>query len=582
MNLNHKIRSRILLEFSLFLTFIAIIFLSFIYYYEKARFLESYEVLGFTHSYEFNKVANNFSDSFKQISKNPDILKSNEDLIKIQNHIDLLPNAYEIIQQTYITDGNPVEKEGKTFYPIYIANQNLYNKDVVPGMLYEADEIFKGGVETAKSGVTAVTAEYSDEFGDWISILYPIKNTSGETLAVYGIDIHLDKMKSELINYFLKIGLFGLISLLFVNVIVYFRMKLIFEPIRKLVFLAQEISKGNSNVKFDYNQENEVGKVYRAIEDMVIKLRSLMERMKKAAKLMTETGGTLLQSSSESIEMSKSISESAKQLNHVVEGQISSLQESKLAMEEVSVALHRISVVSAEVNDAASRSYEAAERGESHLSSVILGMNDIKSSIEHSGSIAQELGKSSQEIGKIVDTITQIASQTNLLALNAAIEAARAGEQGKGFAVVADEVSKLADQSTVSAKRIQVMISDIRGKIENLTISMKETESSMGIGTKSIYDAEANFHDIVELAKNVSEQISDVSASVEEISASSDQVISSMTQNLRISQDSSKSSLNVMESSEMQSIAMLQIENKAKNLDEFSKSLEQIVADLNR
>jgi len=71
----------------------------------------------------------------------------------------------------------------------------------------------------------------------------------------------------------------------------------------------------------------------------------------------------------------------------------------------------------------------------------------------------KEIHGNAEKIREITDMITDIADKTSLLSLNASIESARAGEAGKGFAVVADEISKLADNSTESAKEISRLIS---------------------------------------------------------------------------------------------------------------------------
>ena len=72
------------------------------------------------------------------------------------------------------------------------------------------------------------------------------------------------------------------------------------------------------------------------------------------------------------------------------------------------------------------------------------------------------LQRASQEIEGIVEFIRDIAEQTNLLALNASIEAARAGEAGKGFAVVANEVKELARQTDQAGVDITKKIKDIQ------------------------------------------------------------------------------------------------------------------------
>lgn len=84
-----------------------------------------------------------------------------------------------------------------------------------------------------------------------------------------------------------------------------------------------------------------------------------------------------------------------------------------------------------------------------------------------------KLNNSIKQISAITEAVESIASQTHLLALNASIEAARAGEAGKGFAVVAGEVSKLADDSSGSAKKIKELIEGIIKEIDGLSSNLK-------------------------------------------------------------------------------------------------------------
>ncbi len=112
-----------------------------------------------------------------------------------------------------------------------------------------------------------------------------------------------------------------------------------------------------------------------------------------------------------------------------------------------------------------------------------------------------KLDKSIRQISAITEAVEAIASQTHLLALNASIEAARAGEAGRGFAVVAGEVSKLADDSSNSAKKIKELVDDIISEIDGLTANIKGQTEIIGNN--------------VEYAKNALEKSDDINKAVD-------------------------------------------------------------------
>jgi len=100
----------------------------------------------------------------------------------------------------------------------------------------------------------------------------------------------------------------------------------------------------------------------------------------------------------------------------------------------------------------------------------VVSMNsDVLSEVEK----ASEKSKNTDDILKFVKGVS---SRTTLLGLNASIEAAKAGETGRGFSVVAQEIRKLAESTTESIKRIDMVLGDISKSISG--ISQKINEAS--------------------------------------------------------------------------------------------------------
>jgi len=145
---------------------------------------------------------------------------------------------------------------------------------------------------------------------------------------------------------------------------------------------------------------------------------------------------------------------------------------------------------------------------------------------------AVEKSKVVDKINELTEDIRTISSQTNLLALNANIEAARAGDAGRGFAVVATEIGSLASQTFQTVDSINVIVGEVNEAVQNmtdcLTVIMKFLEETVvtdyaafgQVGERYEKDAEA----FAESMQQIFSDISDLNGKISEITDTMDNV----------------------------------------------------------
>ncbi|WP_026580798.1 methyl-accepting chemotaxis protein [Bacillus sp. J33] len=482
------------------------------------------------------------------------------------------------VAQAYImgTDLNEKNQSAVIATPTHI-KKALQEDGKNIGDLYEHPEtIAKSIKELNKTKEITTSQVYEDQFGTWVTVLYPIQDSAGKVSSFFGVDIDAS-MVSNGTDKFLFSSLLILIPAIIIIVLFQiFVIRRSFKPLIQLQNGINEMKNGNLDIKLPA-REDELGKINEAFNEMVSELSSMIVKIRKTSETVLQSSELVSKATGQSKEHSVKISENIKQMTAGIQAQEISVTESAGAMEQIAAEISSIAHSSQDVSLVSKRMENYAIEGLEAISDVVSQMETINGAVKQSSNIIGSLKVRSDEITSILEVITGISNQTNLLALNAAIEAARAGEHGKGFAVVAQEVRKLAEESSQSTEEISKIIDEIQFETNNAVSSMDIGTKEAEKGTKVAQTTGELFYKIKEITDQISNQIEGVSAATQEISAGTEEVTASVNDLAAIAQSNSNFTQDIKESTVLQLDSINQLSEASKELNALANELQGMI-----
>ena len=349
------------------------------------------------------------------------------------------------------------------------------------------------------------------------------------------------------------------------------------NPVHEAMRVSGEYAKGDFTIRFDPKIEvhGDFKKFRQSLDNIGTQvsasLGSVSKRSSDLSAAAEEAAASTSEISSGANQIAtntQKVSENSVKCTEGIEQVLKAMEDMNAAVEEVTSSMESVSQNAKQANDEAKGGAALAEKVEQD-------MGDIAASTETVFEIVKEIEKQMADITKIVGLIRDLANQTNLLALNAAIEAARAGDAGRGFAVVASEVKALAEESRVSAEKIEQMISNLNSATANAASATTTSKDLVTKGAQMSLQTLAAFRKITEASEKVASAASEVAAAAEEQAATTQEITASIHEVKSQIENTSKEAGN----------AAAATEEATASLHEISKvveSVNKIVEDVSR
>jgi methyl-accepting chemotaxis protein len=361
-------------------------------------------------------------------------------------------------------------------YVLIAGQQNAQARELVDKALLDAGAA--GSASVLRSGKAVAGFPIRNYRGDQVGVMILTLDIAGPQALIGSLALAIAVM----------LGLFVILPVLAGWLAL---SKLVIRPSASAVRFARAVSSGDLTVPAGSAEDDEMGDLLGALNDMIAQLKAILGEIVRA------TGEMALDSDA---------------LNRSSESLSQDLKEQATSVADVDRAVAEM---------AASISANTSNAGETERIAIATAKDALTG-----GEAVSRTVEAMQEIANKISIIEEIARQTNLLALNAAIEAARAGEHGKGFAVVAAEVRKLAERSGQAAAEIgtlstrsmavaekaghviQSIVPNIR-KTADLVQEIASASAEQDSGTRRIKDAVASMTQLMRGSTTHSTNVAD-------------------------------------------------------------------------
>ncbi len=528
-------------------------------------------------SYMQTKVLN-FSNLVNDLMRNGFYVMDGQSNVWIASAV--LPGYKQLANQTLqvVQNGQQVMNTDLARLSTLAPNQNFQQeitkaqKDSKPYEAYftkSLQQVQQGKIGMAVANILVNNGTVSNQF---TNDLIALQDSTNRLVEQTSQSVVRDSLMIRTIN--MTGG--AILLLIVIGVLLYFRRTV--KPIPNVSKSLKRLAHGELTIQpINLKSNDEIGTLANSLNEMVRRMRSLLESIAEMANQVGKSSQTLTRNAVASNQMMEQSAHSLQTVSDISHEQEETAKAGFVFVDNTVSSVHDIAASIATVTDYAKNTLSIAERGNHALNTAISQMQSINLSVEKTGQGIDKLHEQSQEIGHFISTITEIANQTNLLALNAAIEAARAGELGKGFSVVAEEVRKLAEKSAESANEVKNVVNNIQNNTEDSVQAMQEVIAEANEGMKVIAETGQSFMEILTSMQHVTERMQIVNSSMGQITDGAKEMREVIDQIAHGAEHSNSEVQNVAATSEEQVASITEITESANTLHENAQELNRLL-----